>query len=289
MPWHTSDRVMTMRARSPIVDVVVGMLDGWRKHQSGRNASLLSFFFFLSIFPLLLVATTILGFVLQDNEELQQRIVEGALDNIPVLGQQLANDPSSLDGSVWVLLVGLATALWSATKAFVGLQVALDDVWEVAIDERPGIHVQRGRAILGLVIVGVAQVGTLVLSALVNAAGLSGISRILLLVAGLVVNVAVLAFMYRFLTSAPTTWADVWPGALAAGIAFSLLQYFGSGIVKRITDNAGDTYGQFALVLGLVTWLGFLSIAALMSAELNAALVRRRSGTPPGELVNARS
>ena len=69
----------------------------------------------------------------------------------------------------------------------------------------------------------------------------------------------------------------MWPGALAAGIAFSLLQYFGTGIVKRITDNAGDTYGQFALVLGLVTWLGFLAISALMSAELNAALVRRRT------------
>ena len=59
---------MALRQRSVAVDVVVDMLDGWRRHQSGRNASLLSFFFFLSIFPLLLVATTILGFVLQNNE-----------------------------------------------------------------------------------------------------------------------------------------------------------------------------------------------------------------------------
>jgi len=276
MPWQTSERVMAWRERSDIVDVVVDMLDGWRKHQSGRNASLLSFFFFLSIFPLLLVATTILGFVLQDNRDLQQRIVDGSLDNIPVLGQQLADDPSSLDGSIWVLVVGLATALWSATKAFVGLQVAQDDIWEVDIDEREPMHVQRGRAILGMVIIGVAQVGTLVLTAIVNAAGLPQISRILLLIAGLAVNVVVIAFMYRFLTAASPTWTDVWPGAVSAGIAFSLLQYFGAGIVKRITDNAGDTYGQFALVLGLVTWLGFLAISALMSAELNAAMVRRR-------------
>jgi uncharacterized BrkB/YihY/UPF0761 family membrane protein len=70
----------------------------------------------------------------------------------------------------------------------------------------------------------------------------------------------------------------VWPGSITAGVAFSLLQYFGTGIVRRITDNAGDTYGQFALVLGLVTWLGFLAISALMSAELNAAIVRRAPG-----------
>ncbi len=280
MTWATSDRVTSLRRRSVAVDVVVDMLDGWRRHQSGRNASLLSFFFFLSIFPLLLVATTILGFVLQDNEDLQQRIVEGALDHIPVLGQQLANDPTSLDGSVWVLILGLLTALWSATKAFVGFQVAQDDIWEIPIDDREPMPVQRGRALLGVAIIGVSQIGSLALTALVNAADLAAISRILLLLAGLVINIVIIAFMYRLLTAASPTWRDVWPGAVAAGIAFSVLQYFGSGIVQRITENAGDTYGQFALVLGLVTWLGFLAISALMAAELNAALVRRRPAPP---------
>ena len=222
------------------------------------------------------MATTILGFVLQNNEDLQQRIVNGALDQIPVLGEQLANDPTSLNGSVWVLIAGLLTALWSATKAFVGLQVALDDIWEIPINEREAMPVQRFRAVLGLVIIGVSQIGSLAVSAIVNAAELPNLSRILLLLAGLVVNIAVLAFMYRLLTAASPTWRDVWPGAIAAGIAFSLLQYFGSGIVNRITENASDTYGQFALVLALVTWLGFLAISALMAGELNA-----RARPPP--------
>ena len=65
--------------------------------------------------------------------------------------------------------------------------------------------------------------------------------------------------------------------ASSAGIAFSVLQYFGAGIVKRITDNAGDTYGQFALVLGLVTWLGFLAISALMAPSST----RRSSAAAP--------
>jgi uncharacterized BrkB/YihY/UPF0761 family membrane protein len=224
------------------------------------------------------VATTILGFVLQDNEDLQQRIVDGALQDIPVLGEQLANDPTSLDGSVWVLIIGLATALWSATKAFVALQGALDDIWEVDLDDRAAMPVVRGRAVLGLVIVGASQIAGIVLSAIVDTADLPVGSRVLLLLGGLALNVVLIAFVYRFLTSAPTTWRMVWPGSIAAGVAFSLLQYFGTGIVRRITDNAGDTYGQFALVLGLVTWLGFLAISALMSAELNAAIVRRAPG-----------
>ena len=115
-------RVIELRSPHHSIDVVVEMLDGWRRHLSGRNASLLAFFGFLSIFPLLLAATTILGFVLEGNAELQQDIVDGAFAEIPVLGDAAAGDPASLDGNIWVLLIGLGGALWASTKAFVGLQ-----------------------------------------------------------------------------------------------------------------------------------------------------------------------
>ncbi len=279
MPWTTSDKVTELRSKHPAIEVTVDMLDGWRRHISGRNASTLAFFGFLSIFPLLLAATTILGFVLEDDEELQQEIIDGALADIPVLGQQLANDPASLTGNVWALVIGLATALWSATKAFVALQMAQDDTWEIHVDDRSAMPAQRGKALLGLAIIGAAQVGSLVLSTLVNAAGFPNIGRILLTLAGLALNVLVMLGIMRFLTSARPSTGDVVPGAVTAGVAYTLLQHFGTAIVRQITDNASDTYGQFALVLGLVTWLGLLSIATLMSVELNASLVRYRTGS----------
>ena len=74
MSWTTSDRVIALRERSPVIDIAVETLDGWRRHLSSRNASVLAFWSFLSIFPALLAATTILGFVLQNNEQLQQDI-----------------------------------------------------------------------------------------------------------------------------------------------------------------------------------------------------------------------
>lgn len=278
MAWTSSDKVVALRQRHAWIDVTVETLDGWRLHISGRNASVLAFFGFLSIFPLLLAATTILGFVLEDDEELQQRIIDGALSDIPVLGQTLADDPASLTGNPWALVIGLATALWSATKAFVALQMAQDDVWEVPVDDRAPLPKERGKALLGIVFIGAAQLGSIAIATLVNAAGLPSGSRLLLLLATVVINIAVLAAMFRFLTAATPSWSDVWPGAVLAGLAYTLLQHFGTAIVRQITENAGVTYGQFALVLGLVTWLGFLAIATLMSCELNAALVRRRLG-----------
>jgi YihY family inner membrane protein len=281
MPWTTSDRVVRLRADHPLVDIGVETLDGWRRHLSGRNASLLSFWFFLSIFPLLLVATTVLGLVLQDNQQLQQDIIDGALADIPVLGAQLQDDPASLSGSVWVLVFGLLGALWSATKAFVGLQGALDDIWEVPVDDRPSMPVQRGRALLGIVIVGGAQLGSMALAAIVRAASLPTIGDLALLASTVMVNVVALLLAYRHLTTFPPSWSVILPGALIGGFAFTLIQHFGTLIVTTITENASDTYGQFALVLGLVTWLGLLAITVLMCGELNAAVRRHRDGALP--------
>jgi membrane protein len=277
MAWTTSDRVMEWRGRHVAIDVVVDTLDGWRRHISGRNAWVIAFFGFLSIFPLMLAATTILGFVLEGNDDLRERIIDGALADIPVLGQEIEAD--SLSGNWWALIIGLGGALWSATKAFVALQGAQDDVWEIHVDHRDAMPKQRGKALLGLLFIGAAQIGTLVITALVNAAGLPIGGRLALLAATVAVNIAVLAAMFRFLTTAEPTWSDVVPGAVIAGVLYTALQYFGTGIVRRITENAGDTYGQFALVLGLVTWLSLLSISALMSTEFNAALVRHRDGS----------
>ena len=280
MGWQTSTRVMKARARNHTIDIIVEMLDGWRRHLSGRNASLLAFFTFLSIFPLMLAATSILGLVLEDNDELRNRIIDSAADEIPVIGADLKSDPDSINGSLWVVVVGIAGALWSSTKAFVGLQGALDDTWEVSVDDRHGMPEQRGRAIIGLLILGTAQVGSITITAIVNAANLPGISQLLVALGTMVVNIVVIASMYRFLTSASPSFGDVWPGAIMAGIIFSVLHYFGPRLVETITKKASDTYGTFAIVLGLITWLGFVAIGTLMAAELNAAIVRRRNAGP---------
>ncbi len=276
MAWQTSDRVMKIRRKHRYLDIAVETLHGWSRHISGRNAWVLAFFTFLSIFPLMLAATTILGFVLEGNENLQERIVNGAADNIPILGEQLRNDPRSLNGSVVGLVIGLAAALLSSTKAFVGLQGALDDTWEIPVDGRAGFIPQRGKALVGILILGGAQIGNIVLASVASALGLPAISQVLIFLGTVVINILAIASMFRFLTSAEPSWSDVWPGGIMAGVIFSVLQRLGPEIVNQSTEGVDENYQTFFVVIGLVTWLSFIAIALLMAAELNAAIVRLR-------------
>jgi membrane protein len=274
MAWTTSDKVMALRERSHPFDVFAEMMDGWRRHLAGRNASLLAFFSFLSIFPLMLAAVTILGFLLDGNEELQRKVIDSAASEIPVLGRTLADNPKSIDGSLIALVIGLGGALWASTKAFVGLQSALDDSWEVDVDDRDGLPAQRGKALMGLVIIAISQIGTLTLAAIVSAADLPAYSNLVIVGATVVINIVVIAAMYRFLTSYPTTWRDVWLGAVFAGLAYTTLQHFGTLIVQRLADTENEATATINTILGLITWLSLIGITVIMCAELNAARKR---------------
>lgn len=276
MPWTEHRHVVAWRRRWRAADVAAEAADGFRRHRTGRNAALVAHYGFLSVFPLLLVATTVLGLVLQDRPELQADIIDSALAQLPLVGQTLATDPSQLTGSVWVLVLGLLAALWASLRAFVILQAALDDIAEVPLDERPNLAMTRLHALSGLAIIGSAQVITAFVTAFTGVGGVRAWQRVMLVVAALAINTAVLAGTYRRLCSRPPSWRGVLPGAVVGGVLFAAFQVVGTAVVGRAIARASPVYGSFASVIGLLTWLGLHATVALAGAELNRALT-----TPP--------
>lgn len=276
MAWTRWPRVVAARQRWTLVDLVVGTMDGFRRHITGRNAAVLAYYGVLTLFPLLMAATTILGFVLEDRPGLQQDILDSALAQIPVVGDSIEQNAGDIGGNWIALAVGLAGALWGSLKAFVGAQAAFDDTWEVPVDHRANMFVQRGRALIGVSVIGGAQVGNVVLAGLVGYAGLPRIGQVAITFGGLATNVFVLAAMYRFLTSKRVGWRDVLPGAVFGGVAYTVLQYAGTIIMTRAFDSAEGVYGDFAGLLALMTWISIHALVALLGAELNAAVAHRR-------------
>jgi uncharacterized BrkB/YihY/UPF0761 family membrane protein len=108
----------------------------------------------------------------------------------------------------------------------------------------------------------------------VAAADLPAFGELGIIAATLLIYIVATGIIMKVLTSASPTWRQIAPGALLAGVVVTALLHFGTWLTRYFAENASSTYGDFAVVLALVTWMGFMAIGSLMSAELNAAIVR---------------
>jgi YihY family inner membrane protein len=193
------------------------------------------------------------------------------VDSFPVVGREISS--GSLKGSGGALVVGIALAVWAGLRVIQGMQDAMNRVWNVPMQRRPGFVERLGRNLLMLVLLGVATIGATALSGAGAAA--SGIARAGGIAVALLVNAGLFFFGFRVLTEEPLSWREVLPGALLAGVLWTLLQVLGSLYVDHQIRGASETYGTFAAVIGLLSWLYLGAQVSLMAAEVNAVRARR--------------
>ncbi len=243
--------------------------------QAGSLAALVAYYGFFSLFPLLLVLTSLLGKLLSGRPGLQHRVLNSALANFPVIGNELRRNVHSLSSySTIAFVLGILVALWAGTQVVKALQNALNTVWSVPFKHRPGFVATNARAFGMLVILGVVTV----VAAVVGGVG-AGSSTWWWTVAGvalsLVLNVALFLLAFRVLTVARVTWSDVLPGATLAGVVWTILQALGGFYVGHEVKSATGTYGTFAVVIGLLAWIYLGAQITLYAAELNVVRAER--------------
>ena len=127
--------------------------------KAGHLAALVSYYAFFSLFPLLMVFTAVLGMLLRGNPELQDAIVDSALTQFPVIGDQIRDNVGSLKGSAVALAVGIGTALWAGMGVTTALQSALNSVWDVPIRRQPNFLIARLRSLIMLGVLGSSRSG----------------------------------------------------------------------------------------------------------------------------------
>ncbi|HEU5004029.1 MAG TPA: YihY/virulence factor BrkB family protein [Actinomycetota bacterium] len=250
---------------------------------AGYLASLVAYYGFFSLFPLLLVFVTVLGFIL--GGQASHKLVSQVLRHIPIIG---TTDVHQIHGSGLGLAAGIIFTLLAGTAVMQALQYGMNEVWEVPIADRPGALLARAQAVMMLGILGVASLVAVGLSGLVAAGGtvVPGL-RLVAPIASLAVNTAVVLFAFRVLPKADLSWSDVLPGALAAGVALTVLQVVGGFYVTHVLNNAGKTYGAFATVIALLSWIYLGAQLTFYGAEINVVRVRnlwpRSLTSPPTE------
>ncbi len=238
-------------------------------------AALLTYYGFLSAFPLLLLGSTVLGYLLADNPGLQQRLLESALAQFPVIGQELGR-PGRIGGGVTGLIVGGLGALYGALGVSLAAQKAMNVAWNVPRNERPNPIAGRGRGLLLLGTVGVALLATSALSTISAGAGSFGATvQMVVLVASVAINTWAFVIAFRLGTTRALGVRDVLPGAVGAAVLWHVLQTFGARYVARVVQGAGESNGVFAGVLGIIALFYLASMVVVFCIEINVVRVDR--------------
>src|SRR5665213_1462173 len=217
------DRFDRYQQRKPLLAVPLAVLKKFSDDGAGNKAALIAYYGFFSLFPLLLLLTTILGFVLAGDQSAQDAVRNSVLKQIPVFGVHV----DSLRGSGVGLAVGLVGALLSGLGVTMATQNAFNTVYAIPHKDRPSFLGARLRSVKLLIVIGVLQLVSTAAAGLV-AGGLGGA---LLTVAGiavsLVLNFVMFFAVFRLMTDDAVTTRELWPGIAIAALGWELLQALG--------------------------------------------------------------
>jgi membrane protein len=280
-----------------IVGVTQNAIQSFAHHCANRMAAALAYYTLFSLFPLLLVLLSVIGFLLDAGWpvalDVRGYLVEATSELLPQAGELVSGAIESVRRARGTSgLIGILALLWSASNTFNHLHIALDQIWGVNGSASLGLTVRRRGKSLALVLVmvlllivahGFKSVTYVLATVSDQVPGGSSIYRVLMWALPFIVSILAFGTIYWSFPSVPISSYDVWPGAVLAGIGWELLKWlFGLYAVEFANWNA--VYGPIASVIALLTWL-YLSFTVLLfgaafSAEYSVRLRTRPERVP---------
>jgi membrane protein len=268
--------------RVPFIGIPLAVVYKFFDDQGNYLAGILTFYAFLAIFPLMLLATSILGFIFQGNPGFEKEVLDSAFGQFPIIGS-LIGRPGELQGSVSAIVFGALGALYGALGLGLALQNVQATAWAVPRNRRTHPVLIRVKSLFLLAVAGTAILGISVLSAILVETELVGemathfwfpwlvrITTILIL--GSVMTVllkmaAARAVRHRIARAAP--------GGFTIAVLWQLLQHLGTLYVNRISEATQEMTVVFAVVLGLFGLLYIGAIMGVLGIEVNVVLARK--------------
>jgi membrane protein len=270
------DRLDKWQRRSPPLAFVLAVIKKFLDDRGPNHGVQMAYWGFFSAFSLLLVLVSVLGFIFHGDPSFQRDVRNSALQEMPVIGPQIGASVGSLAGNGLAIAIGTAFALWTGLSFTLALGDALNRLWAVPRVKRAGFLGSRIRGLLLLVVVGVVVVAWTAVAGLAAEAQIQPpLAQAGSLIASAGVGLLIFLACFRLLTSAPLTTRAVLPGAALAALAWLGLQSLGGAYVAHVVKGSSNTYGTFAVVVGLLTWLFIGAQVTLVAAEVNVVLERR--------------
>lgn len=251
------------------ISFIYAVVKKYGEDNGGYMAALLTYYGFLSLFPLLLVLVTILHIWFHNDPTVQREISTNVGHFFPLLGSQLQTQIHGLRGAGAGLLIGAAITIYGARGAADAFRYALDSMWQVPKNKRVGFPKNILRSLAIMIAAAGAFVATVAVSTFTAALGHANWVKIVANISGFLILTLVLGYMFRIATSGRIRYRYMLLGAGIAGLLIQLLLSFGGIIVAHQLNHLDAVYGTFAVVLGLLFWIYLMAQIVLLAAEID--------------------
>lgn len=275
------DAVADVRTRVPVLDHVLRMNTHYGKVRGGALAGAVTYFGFLSFFPIVALAFSVVGYISGAYPDARRQLTDSVNSAFPGLigsGTNQINLQPIIDAKASVGLIGLAGLLFAGLGWLDNLREALRQMWGLATGGG-NVIVKKVTDIVVLVTMGTLLLLSTALSASAttmsgtvlkwvgiddgNTWALLGLKVLGTLIA-LLGDVAVLLFIFSRLPGHRLPWRNVIHGAVIGAVIIEILKLFGTYLIGKTTDN--PLYGSFAIIIGLLVWINFITRAMLYAA-----------------------
>ncbi|HEY2300254.1 MAG TPA: YhjD/YihY/BrkB family envelope integrity protein [Acidimicrobiales bacterium] len=266
------ERLDDLQQRTRIAPLF-GVVKKFGDDRGGSLAALITYYGFLSLFPLLLLFYTVVAFVLPHYPGAQADLTKSVISQFPVIGPQLQqNTQHPLKGSGLALIVGVVALVWGSLGVAQILQFTMQEVWNIPGRDRPGYVTRLLRSLLLFLVLGLGIATTTAVSGLGTILDWGPAGSLLAALPALVVNIGLFLLVFRLLTSSEVSLRQLVPGAVLGGIGWQVLQTVGVNLVSHQLQHASQVYGVFGFTLALISFLALAATLTVYSAELNVVL-----------------
>ncbi|MEX2289376.1 MAG: YihY/virulence factor BrkB family protein [Mycobacteriales bacterium] len=269
--------LVAAREKRPALDHLIRAFGRYQADAGDRLAASVTFFGFLSFFPILALATSILSYALGDDAV--GTVVNQVNSYAPGLAEQLELREILSDnrkaGAAGAL--GLAGLLYSGLGWVDALREAVRAIWHHNV-KAGNFLVKKVKDVIVLLGLGLTVLVSIAVSAATGAftdfaLGLvalddSGPARVLAKIVGFTLGIATSTALFTYLfwrlPRVQSPFRRIIRGALLAAVLFEVLKRVGAIYIERTTEN--PLYGSFAVVVGLLVWINIVSRMLLVCA-----------------------
>jgi membrane protein len=238
--------------------------------QGGNLAALVAYYGFFSLFPLLLVFTTIIGYVLAGNPAQQESVKNSIVNQFPSVGQSLHFQ--AISGSAVALIVGIVVSLYAGLGVTNAAQNLMNTVWAVPFRDRPSFVKSRLRGLALLVSLGTLFIVSTVITGAVSSVFGGADTKLFGYLVSIAVNACLFFFSFRWMTDSEVRSRDLLWGTFVGAILWTILQAVGGIYLHHV--SSGGHYGVFTTVIGMLVWLHLGGQVLMYCAEINVVVSR---------------